>query len=348
METPEVLGAGTYAVVFRPPLKILDNIPVHIITGDTVGKVMLCEQLCVCEEWRISRLLFQLDPKQRFFIYPIRLTKVCLQEFETATGEHYLDKSSGSGSGILNQFIMPYAGETLRTLISSVPIDDSLRHCVRIANAIFTLLKRDIIHQDIHDKNLTILNNKCHIIDFGMAATASTYYSERNEMFQNHMYPINPPEYRLANESFTNMFPLPKDAIKFEQVLLARYLNVSESNLDFLFATHAYYIAYAVQHQYMILCTRHKKFAQLQSLNSHKTVDNYALGVLMLKILLKSKEIDLELKRKMETIIQQIMHPNPQARLSGKAVVKSLESLESLEFLDKSRNCITYLSLLCK
>lgn len=345
METPEKLGEGTYAVVFRPPLKVLDNIPVHIITPDTVGKVMLCEPFCVFEEWRISRLLFQLDPKQRFFIYPIRLTRVLLQEFETATGEHYLYENSGCGYDILNQFIMPYAGETLRTLISSVPIEGFLRHCVRIANSICTLLKLDIIHQDIHDKNLTVLNNKCHIIDFGMAATVNTYYSERNEMFQNHMYPINPPEYRFVNDSFTNMFPLPKEAIKFEQVLLARYLNVSESDLDFLFATHSYYTAYAVQHQYMILCTRHKKFAHLQSMNSHKTVDTYALGVLMLKILLKSKEIDLELKRKMETIIQHIMHPNPKARLSGKAVVKSIESLESL---DKSRNCIRYLSLLCK
>lgn len=337
--TPRVLGAGAYALVFRPPLKILDKIPLNVANADTVGKVMLCERKCVLEEWRVSRLLHQIDPKQRWFIYPIRLTKVFFAEIENATGEHlegYRDHE------VLNQFIMPYAGETLRVLSTNMSIQLVLQHYTRIARSIHLLLTKDIIHQDIHDKNLTILCNKCHILDFGMAVTASTFYTDKNEMFQDHMYAINPPEYRLINEAFLSKFVIPKDAISFEQSLLARYLNVPDTDLDFLFKSHSYYNAYAEQHQYMVLCTRHKKYMHLNSMKSHKTVDTYALGVLLLKALLTSKGIDSELKRKMEITIQHIMHPNPQARLSGKALVRSLLLLNS------TTSCLTYLSLLCK
>lgn len=342
--TPKVLGTGTYAVVFRPPLQILDKIPLNIANADTVGKVMLCERTCVLEEWRVSRLLHQIDPKQRWFIYPIRLTKVFLQEVEAASGTHY-GHYGNQGHCILNQFIMPYAGETLRKLNATMGVQLLLGHCVRVAKSIHLLLTKDIIHQDIHDKNLTVLSNKCHILDFGMAVTVSTFYTDKNEMFQDHIYAINPPEYRLINEAFLNKFANPKDAISFEQSILARYLNVPDTDLDFIFKSHSYYIPYAVQHQYMVLCTRHKKFNHLNNMNCHKTVDSYALGVLLLKILLKSKEIDFELKRKMETIIEHIMHPNPQARLSGKALVKSILSLTTTT---NCITCITYLSLLCK
>jgi serine/threonine protein kinase len=338
--TPRVLGTGTYAVVFRPPLRILDNIPFNVATVDTVGKVMLCERKCVLEEWRVSRLLHQIDPKQRWFIYPIRLTKVFLQEVKDATGEHY-----GLGDHcIVNQFIMPYAGETLRRLSANMDVQLVLGHYVRVAKSIHLLLTKDIIHQDIHDKNLTVLSNKCHILDFGMAVTASTFYTDNNEMFNDHIYAINPPEYRLINEVFINKFPIPKDAISFEQSLLARYLSVPDTDLDFIFKTHSYYTSYAAQHQYMVLCTRHKKFMHMKTMNCHKTVDSYALGVLLLKVLLKSKGIDLEMERKMETIIEHIMHPNPQERLSGKALVKSLLSLTNTSCF----TYITHLSLLCK
>jgi serine/threonine protein kinase len=339
--TPRVLGTGTYAVVIRPPLEILDKIPLNLVHIDTVGKIMLCERKCVLEEWRVSRLLYQIDPKQRWFIYPIRLTKVFLEEVETATGEQYgYEKHE-----ILNQFIMPYAGETLRKLNADMGVQCVLGHYVRVAKSIQVLLKKDIIHQDIHDKNLTVLDNKCHIIDFGMAVTTNTFYTDNNEMFQGHIYAINPPEYRLINEAFLNKFANPKEAISFEQSLLARYLNVPDTDLDFIFKAHSYYTSYATQHQYMVLCTRHKKFIHLKTMNCHTTVDSYALGVLLLKVLLKSKGIDFELKRKMETIIEHIMHPNPQARLSGKALVKSILSLTN------TTSCftyITYLSLLCK
>lgn len=340
--TPRVLGTGTYAVVFRPPLRILDKIPLNVANADTVGKVMLCERKCVLEEWRVSRLLHHIDPKQRFFIYPIRLTKVFLQDVENAAGEHYGIEGHHQDHSILNQFIMPYAGEALRKLSANMSVQLMFRHYTRVAKSIHLLLTKDIIHQDIHDKNLTVLSNKCHILDFGMAVTTNTFYTDNNEMFQDHIYAINPPEYRLMNEVFTNQFANPKEAIRFEQSLLARYLNVPDTDLDFIFKTHSYYIAYAVQHQYMVLCTRHKKFIHLNNLNCHKTVDTYALGVLLLKVLLTSKEIDLELKRKMETMIQHIMHPNPQARLSGKALVKSLL------LLNNTKSCFAYLSLLCK
>jgi serine/threonine protein kinase len=202
------LGEGTYGCTLDPAPKCsTPETAIHSKKGKlvnpenfgklTVGKVMAYEDAFEDEIQQVAKL-YQIDPKQQYFLYPVSKCSV-----------RYTDVVKVSGAAQCKNVTRQHPKmHMLKMVNGGVPLDTYIRshnvstvaflHMMRnIVEGTKKLLSKGFIHHDMKFNNWLIDPNtlSTRIIDFGLMIPASEAFSPQNP-FLTSKYWLHPPEYR--------------------------------------------------------------------------------------------------------------------------------------------------------
>lgn len=338
----KLLGKGGYGCSFYPALTCTD--PAKNATK-MVGKIFLYPDGAK-EELAQTHLVRQIDPTQKFFLYP---KDSCTVAFQTYVKEGASSCKVKGASKEMLQLLMPHGGRTLeqflkKTPLQSIPRIEMLRILQRIFYGIRILGENGIAHQDIKCPNI-VLNNRdgLKLIDWGTTITAANRFTDKNNMYGASDYAVSPPEYRIddvyratyGNSSSSSSASSPK--VNMGQLLLDHERSMIEEtswvplgrrgSLDGLF--NHYLLNDADRVKMMENLYKHFKATDPIFKNVPITAaDVYGLGFLMLCVtpwLVPFSKDNKEVASIYGMMVHHMMAPDPRYRMSIKLVIKYLQ-----------------------
>lgn len=325
MDCIRPIGSGSYGTVFAPPINMVNN-----KTDDFVGKVLLTDNHHdIAQEWDAGEYLRDIDPENKYFIYPLAKTKLTIQEYNKYAKKqlNYINPSKQ-----LTQFIMKNGGQSIRSIARQTNLSfRSIVQCVlEIAQCIKVLQKNKLIHQDIHPGNIVQKDGKHRLIDFGMMITSSEYYTPFN-MLLNEEYAISPPEYRLLQYDRQK-----NNSIKYEQNLLAKYVGINNEDLNDIFHNRYFIISY----NYLVksLKDHEDPCNYLKQKKSYNKADVYSLGVCIIEMLsyLDEQSVPPEVAPQLSFLIVRMLMPHPENRIDIDTVIDKFTTIDNI--INKKKN----------
>ena len=307
-------GSGTYGSVVSPPVASPQ------FSLGFVGKILFTADEDSQSEWRVACKLRTVDPTLEYLVYPLHATTVSHADVRTMVPRRFHSQE-------YVQFIMPDAGSTLYECISGserLSLDKMLNISSDIASGIQLMTRSDVLHRDLHARNIVIQDGRCRIIDWGLALidASCTYYTDETLEWC-ASYAVHPPDIRLAY-GVSYVF-------KNEMKLLKEHLGVTGKEANFLFRNIRYRASY--NRMASAVCKLTKVYPAteiLKQLNSHVTSDVYALGLCMLRMFIMCGSANCRRARHLRTLIIKMMYADPQERLKIDDVVDQLQSIRDM------------------
>lgn len=333
------IGSGSFGTVFWPPISHDDPA--------LVGKVMVSDFKegnfhDTDIEWSFKKTLFDIDPSQEHFVYPVEKREITLTQYNNFANKPLVTTNSSvrvSGCAKMVELLMPYGGYSLRWQVQRnyFALKAALEYSLQAAQNIKLLQFHDLIHLDIHLGNLVAnTTNKCRLIDFGLMMSSKSFYTLANHLWGD-IYAVSPPEFRLIQAKKKRIHN-----IASERNLLIQYIETDTDIITYMFNSPEYKQSYASLKQEMdnlSIPNKNKKNDRLQflkSLNSHEKVDTYGLGVAMLELLahlqLDVHEMPPYILPALCEIITKMMMPHPNDRMNIDDIIFELtEVIDVLE-----------------
>lgn len=318
MDCITTIGSGSYGTVFAPPINMNNN------TDNFVGKVLLTDNhRDITQEWDASECLREIDPDNKYFIYPLQKTQLSIQEYNKYAKKQlkYIEPSKQ-----LTQFIMKNGGQSIRCIAKKTNLSfTSIVQCVlEIAQCIKLLQKNKLIHQDIHPGNIVRKDGRHRLIDFGMMITSSEYYTSFN-MLLNEEYAISPPEYRLLQYDRQK-----KNNIKYEQNLLAKYVGINNEDLNDIFHNRYFIMSY----NYLVNSLKdcEDPCSYLKQKKSYNKADVYSLGVCLIEMLsyLDEQGVPPEVGPQLSFLIVRMLMPHPENRIDIDTMIEKFTTINNI------------------
>lgn len=325
------LGSGTYGCVVYPPL--IDP-ECGIEKVGNVGKIMDVEEGCedryADEEMQASEVLKDIDPEQRYFIYPFCKSYVQVRDVMTQVAGikcEFLSKKNQKDQ--LPQLIMRHWGMPLQKYIvrkfrSCGPFSrhEMITFMMPVIKGIQKLIVNGYVHQDIKMNNIVVDKDEPRMIDFGLLMNGDSFYNE-NMLLDNQKYAINPPEYRMLGYSNLNE-KTPSQLVKSELKLMREYIK-TYWKLDCLW--YSYYglgnaIYTASMQKLQTDLMQHNdiegRIHVLKEMKSIEKSDLYALGFILFQLssLLKLPVNDRpDSVRYYKLLVHGLLNPCPEHRI---------------------------------
>jgi len=190
------IAQGGYGCVYtRGPVECF-------VSGDNVIKIFEKDEE-EKKEWELSKILFTIDPRQRYFVYTSHRCKSSYREIRrlnVSGGECSLFTTDLEKDRIRYIHYLPNAGMTLYRYMKSskVPFLESKKILFQICKCLQVLNSHGYVHNDIKHDNILIKANHIRLIDFGLMYEKEKYLSKsffKDRKFLNSGY-WYPPEYR--------------------------------------------------------------------------------------------------------------------------------------------------------
>jgi serine/threonine protein kinase len=318
------IGSGSYGTVFSPPINfnILKTKSQYKIT-ELVGKVVTTDDdLDINQEWEQGKILKEIDPKQEYFIYPIKKMKVPIDNYNEYAKKPYECNETTH----LTQFVMLNGGKSIRFMCKKNMMSfKNIINCVlQVANGIKLLQKYNLVHQDIHLGNIVSKNGTYKLIDFGMMVSTAEYFTLHNILMK-EVYAINPPEYRILQEKKDHTHN-----IEFEQKCLAQYCGVHPEDLDYVFKSKIFNISY----EKLLKSIKYKTDGSvyLEDIQSYKKSDIYSLGVCIVEMLsyMDNEQIPPCVSGQLWSAITKMLMPHPENRSDVDSVIQKFNSINNI------------------
>lgn len=346
------LGEGTYGCTLDPAPKCsTPEIMIHSKKGKvvdpksfgnlSVGKVMAHDEAFQEEIQQVSKL-YEIDPKQQYFLYPVTRCSVKYMDVMKVPGAAQC-KNVSRKTAKMNMLKMTNGGIPLDTYIRShnvTPI--GLLHMVKnILEGAKKLHAKGLIHHDMKFNNWLIDPNtlSTKIIDFGLMIPANEAFSSKNPFIMSK-YWLHPPEYRYyvylenvkwANPAEQEIRWIMADDLKLNDHRFSsqdkasmRHLLTSppmfafceyESAIMSFFSTLAKKRGVAEKKKYI------EKF--------HNKVDIYGIGISMLYLssYLDYTNVSREKYTLFIDLIRNMVHPNPSKRYTISQALKAMSAI---------------------
>lgn len=310
-----VRGSGTYATVVSPPIASPQ------FGTSFVGKIVFVTNDAAESEWRVARKLRQVDPESVHLVYPQYMTCVHRSHVSGIVPQ-------GTSAEVYIQFIMPDAGVTLSSFLhrtNGISLRLLLKFSLDIANGIRILVREDVSHRDLHPRNIMIHDNRCRIIDWGLALTdtSKTFYDDATLEWCAY-YAVHPPDIRLVYGFHDNF--------QSEVKTIKDYLRLTGNAGDFVFRNKKYRLSYTTTASAIRRLSKSSSSADvLKQLQSHLTADVYALGLCMMRMYIMCDAETGPVTKRLRALIVNMMYADPRERMRIDDVAAELQCLHAGE-----------------
>ena len=195
-----MLAKGSYGEIYRPPLKSGNpELDTKYVNEDYVMKIGRVQ-----DDIRIAKILRNIDPEQKYFIYALPV---------------------GWWPG--NSYIMKYGGIKLSTYVDNpknkIPIKLAIKWYTKLVEALKLLRQHNIVMVDIKPDNIVVMNDDIHLIDFGETFVVPDNINDfyYHTTFPGSFYSILPlfisikrlrpgdRKQQILNDEYQNYFKLP-------------------------------------------------------------------------------------------------------------------------------------------
>ena len=308
------IGRGTYGCVVSPPLPCEDSGQVQK-TDDMVGKVFF-NQKGFLREKEFHEVLLQIDPH---FEFTVAYQGTCNANTSTMpakdiTNCRYLFKGQKYPQIILvngGRDLYDYLEKTKGTLSSFRKL---IPKFLSVVKGLQVMVSHGYIHQDIKPENLLWDGNSMKLIDFSLMTKIHEVFSDENDSILTADYPYFPPEYKLSGKRYRRFALFKKD------YMYSLDFSIGDETFQDIMDEHHPTLSNDLEQTYGI-----KDFKQY----AHK-VDVFSLGMVF-AIMYEWADLGKIKKtpyvRKVELMIQQMTHVNPQKRATLSQVAAHLQNL---------------------
>lgn len=347
------LGEGSYGCSLDPA-PVCSETP-EFITKDsklrknaTVGKVFMDDEDSI-DEWQIAKKLAVVDPRQKYFLYPVSKCTTSLESVRTA-----------ETNGVCTRLERRYANappkntklHMLRSINGGIPLDSYVKNkkvSPQEFLASFSLVfqgmqklhRAGLIHHDLKFDNILIdpKTKECRIIDFGMIINKDDALSFENK-FIGSKYWLHPPEYRIFS-TMTKRKWAPLDDIEIRREIatqIGMYKITFDKNdpspissamfNDFMFSYCEYEQALL---EYVQKLSKQKTMgAMLGYIQKYpQKIDVYSAGISLVYLSLhldytKSSQMQLQ---KFFNLLKHMIHPDPRKRYTMARCLKEAKEI---------------------
>jgi serine/threonine protein kinase len=164
----EIVGTGTYGIVYRPPIACNKKFK-H---KDIVGKVFSDKEDYI-DEVNINKKVKAINSKN---LFSIPLYQNCPENLEIIYADGGKD-------------LYDYMSDE-----SNLHFHHIFKNMIYLLQGIKMLLKNNYVHQDIKLENIVFNGVKLYLIDFGLMVKQNEIY--KNDGFLKYTYLAYPPEYK--------------------------------------------------------------------------------------------------------------------------------------------------------
>lgn len=166
----KLLGQGVYGCAFDPPLLCKKSLTKN---GHKVGKLIFTED--AEHEVSISQILKQIPEANKYFVIIEDICDVKPKKDQTDPDLKHCLPAKKIAFEQLKQVVMPFGGKPLYNVPRRFASLDYFGFAQHLLEAGTLLLTKQIVHGDLHTKNILMETPKeCRLIDFGLAWSPKT------------------------------------------------------------------------------------------------------------------------------------------------------------------------------
>lgn len=342
---PKCVGNETYVISSKNPKKGAKNVAA---TAATVGKVFIGQKY-LDEEWDVAKDVAQLDPQQKYFIYPLSRCKTSAAAVHKVEGQGVCNNvatkfPAKSSKGVLYMAKLPNGGEPLDAYVKThkVSPEELLTSLIPVVKGIQKLSRNDIVHHDLKFDNIlyNTVTNECRIIDFGLKVAASEAFDINKNKFLFSNYWLHPTEYKMYVSMHKRHWTPVDDAEA--RMTMARHLSAYKIRFSTndpyhlsdvilngrIFAYCEYEKAYI---QYMKQLSKQTTSAKMIDYlaRSPDKIDVFSLGITLVYLSMyldysKTSEVTMH---KFYALLRSMIHPDPRYRASSAKCLKTIKDI---------------------
>lgn len=161
----KILGQGVYGCAFDPPLLCKRTLKGK---NHRVGKLIPVEE--AQHEFSISKKLAKIPEAARYFVLIEDICDVKPRSQQTEPDLNQCLPMKGESFSNLSQVVMPFGGKPLYSIPKRMSNLDYFKFATHLLEAGTLLLTKQIVHGDLHTKNILVdSTQQGRIIDFGLA-----------------------------------------------------------------------------------------------------------------------------------------------------------------------------------
>lgn len=340
-----LLGTGTYGCVIKPPLgDVVGRDDASLL----VGKIMEENEKYAEDELHAARKLQRIDPSQHYFLYPLRMSKVCIQDIAQCPWAKRCKFLQGKPMDLeVPQLLMRYGGRTLQRYLNKLQLQGTLltrSQLLQLLKPLFygveCLIEHRMAHQDIKINNIVVQGHEARLIDFGLLADEHSFYTRENILWDNQRYAVNPPEYRMLCRVDLDKVT-ESELMMEERIIMMDYTNAYHK-MDKLWYNY-YGIGNVIYHASMkklqhglhTASTMEERIALLKRMQCFEKCDLYALGFLLFQLstyLVPPHQDHKKAVRMYKLLVHGLLNPCPEDRLDVEQVFAYLETIVSIEW----------------
>lgn len=350
MQGGAFLGEGTYGCTFSPAVGcavIGNNKPKVKKKLKELTKVYRTDE-DVELEWGFSKILFKVDPDQKYFIYSDKRCDIPIPILKKQKDANKCtiiteSKNVAKTTAKLPVLQMKFGGITLEEYVHSEKrtIREFLPKAQHILEGIRKLHSKGYIHQDLKFDNILIDKNGVpHMIDYSLLTATKGAFDINVNRYLNSKYWLHPPEYLIQQ----HIHQLVKDnEIDADNIIAFINHQVTE-NIDLtsfklhsndnaflnqyilLFYPYCEYYNHLKQYTEKILNIYKKKgFTKLIKYQTSfaSKVDVYSLGLTFMNLMYHMDPNDQDIRYK--ELIKGMIHPDPRKRMTTTQAIKHID-----------------------
>lgn len=305
------LYEGPYSCVYYPSPtcnRVIDTIK-KTETIDAVGKIILPKQGVY--EWNYAKKLYRIDPLQKYFIYPLEMCEIKIQEKLRKCKQFEKNK-------VYNILKIPHEKlsliDTLVKRKDKITLTEFLPKLYHLIDGLSKLHKAKILHHDIKYNNILFSNGEYKWIDFGNSIAYKDIFNTAKNGYLYVDYIIHPPEYRYFSRYYYIDKGIENAKVFAEnEWYLLHYIitPLSIKNIEIYrhFNTFEQYQEY-INELFLQLKNKNKQDIEQLFTSQASKIDIYAVGNMLIHIYPYIQTEPNEQTTQFYNLIKHMIHPN--------------------------------------